>query len=152
MAVDAAGGLTFVLDENLGAGVLNILRLARVQPVGRLTSLEELGFVMGGPDEDWLLKLGKLGGHVAVTRDGEILNAAVRRDAWQASGVRILLLDKKWGLMPLRDIVRALLYWWPLMVRYAQAGAPGTAWTISHKVHEPPETGIRLVTGGGPKT
>jgi len=152
MAVDASGGLTFVLDENLGGNVLSILRMARVQPEGMLTSLEELGFSAGDADEDWISALGQRGNFVAITRDGEILNAAVRRDAWRASGVRLLLLDKKWGLMPIRDIVRSLLYWWPMMVRYAQAGAPGTAWTVSHKVQEPPETGIRLVTGVGPKT
>jgi hypothetical protein len=152
MAVDASGGLTFVLDENLGGNVLSILRMARVQPEGMLTSLEELGFSAGDADEDWISALGQRGNFVAITRDGEILNAAVRRDAWRASGVRLLLLDKKWGLMPIRDIVRSLLYWWPMMVHYAQAGAPGTAWTVSHKVQEPPETGIRLVTGMRPKT
>jgi hypothetical protein len=150
MAVDNSGGLTFVFDENLG-GVLSILRMARVRPEGMLTSLAELGFPEGASDEDWISELGRRGNFVAVTRDGEILNAAVRREAWRASGVRLLLLDKKWGMMPIRDMVRALLYWWPLMVRYAQAGAPGTAWTVSHKVQEPPETGIRLVSGRGPK-
>lgn len=150
MAVDASDGLTFVLDENLG-GALSILRMARVQPEGKLSSLEELGFPAGTADEDWISELGQRGNFVVVTRDGEILNAAVRRDAWRASRVRLLLLDKKWGLMPIREIVRALLYWWPLMVRYAQAGAPGTAWTVSHKIQEPLETGIRLITGAGPK-
>lgn len=127
MAGNAPGGLTFVLDENLGRGVLNILRMARVQPLGMLTSLEELGFPAGRDDADWILDLGRRGNFVAITRDGEILNAAARRDAWRASGVRLLLLDKKWGLMPLGEIVRSLLYWWPLMVHYAEAGTPGTA-------------------------
>jgi hypothetical protein len=59
MAVDASGGLTFVLDENLGGNVLSILRMARVQPEGMLTSLEELGFSAGHADEDWISALGR---------------------------------------------------------------------------------------------
>jgi PIN like domain len=149
MAVHAYADLTFVLDENLGSA-LPILRMARVQPEGMLTSLGELGFPPGTLDEVWISELGRSGNFVVITRDGEILNATVRRDAWRASGVRLLLLDKKWGLMPIRDVMRALFYWWPMMVRYAEAGAPGTAWTVTHKVQEPPETGIRLVTGPGP--
>jgi hypothetical protein len=152
MAINPSRGLTFVLDENLGTNVLDILRIARVQPEGMITSLAELGFPAGGADEDWISELGRRGNFVAVTRDGEILNAVVRREAWRTSGMRLLLLDKKWGQMPIRDIARSLLHWWPLMVRYAQAGAPGTAWTVSHKVQEPPESGIRLIRGVGPKT
>jgi hypothetical protein len=151
MAVHASGDLTFVLDENLG-GALPILRMARAQPEGMLTSLEELGFPAGTLDEVWISELGRRGNFVVISRDGEILNATVRRDAWGASDVRLLLLDKRWGLMPIRDIMRALFYWWPMMARYAQAGAPGSAWTVTHKIQEPPETGIRLVTGAGPRT
>jgi hypothetical protein len=148
MAVDAAGGLTFVFDENLG-GILEIMRMARVHPVGMLTNLHELGFRPGTPDEVWISDLGERGGHVVVTRDGRILNAAVRREAWRASGIRLLLLDGKWGQMPIRDIVRALFYWWPLMVQYAQAGSPGTVWKVSRNVPEPAQSGIQLVGGVG---
>ena len=109
MAGDTPGGLTFVLDENLG-GVLELLRGARVRPEGMITNLEELGFPAGANDEDWMPELGKRGSFVAITRGGEILNAAVRRNAFRSSGIRLLMLDKKWGLLPIRDLVRALFY------------------------------------------
>lgn len=48
-----AGGLTFVLDQNFGARTLDVLKLARLAPVGRITSLTELGFAADAPDEDW---------------------------------------------------------------------------------------------------
>ena len=147
MADDQAGSLTYVLDHNFGSNVLRVLQESGVRPNGRITSLAELGFPGDTPDEDWISDLGKRGGHVAISRDGDILNVAVQRKAWQAEKLSMLLLDKKWGLLPLREIVRSLLYWWPHMTRYSAASKPGTAWTVSHKVPEPDVKGIRLVTG-----
>jgi hypothetical protein len=145
MAGNIKSGLTFVLDHNLGKNVLQILRLAKVQPEGLITSLEEMGIPGETPDEAWLMALRQKGGCVAVTRDGEILNAAVRRAAWRASGVSLLLLDKKWGLVPIKEIARTLLFWWPHMVEHAYAGVAGSAWTVSPNIPAAPSKGIRLV-------
>lgn len=148
MAAAEDGGLTFVLDHNFRQSVLDILRWSKVRPEGRITSLAEMGIAGETADEVWIPLLASKGKCVAVTRDGEILNAAVRRRAWKQAGVSLLLLDRSGGL-PLRELARTLLFWWPHMVEYAQAGQPGTAWTVSHKVPDAPEKGIRLVTGPG---
>lgn len=124
--------------------------MARVSPEARITSLEELGVPGDAPDEAWLTALGRKGHCVSVTRDGEILSAVIRRAAWRASGVSLLLLDKKWGHLPLREIARTLLYWWPHMVERANVGVPGTAWTVSHNLPPAPANGIRLVTAPNP--
>ncbi len=94
-------GLTFVLDQNLGAPLLQMLRLARMEPVGHITSLMELGYAPDADDEDWMPHLGQRGPHVAVTRDGDILRAAIRLEAWRRSGLTLLLLDGQWGQLPL---------------------------------------------------
>lgn len=152
----AASGLTFVLDQNLGSkALLEILRLARMPPENRITSLSELGFSPDALDEEWMPALGRMGSYVVVTRDGEILRASIRLAAWAASGISLVLLDGRWGQLSLPALVRALVYWWPLLVEQAEAGKPGTAWTVPDRV--PPSTGrgIRLVTpksgrsGGG---
>lgn len=138
-------GLTFVLDQNLGAPLLQMLRLARMEPVGHITSLKELGYAPDADDEDWMPHLGQRGPHVAVTRDGDILRAAIRVEAWRRSGLTLLLLDGQWGQLPLRDLSRTLVYWWPHMVAQAEAAKPGTAWTAPHGVPAPGKA-IRLVT------
>ena len=97
MASDVDGGLTFALDRNLGPNILRILQLAKTSPVGRITSLEEMGIPADALDETWLGELGKRGRFAAVTRDGDILNAVVRRSAWRSSGVSLLLLDRREG-------------------------------------------------------
>lgn len=139
------GGLTFVLDQNFGARTLDFLKLARLAPLGRITSLTELGFAADVPDEDWMPALGARGPHAVVTRDGEILRASVRLHAWMASGLTLLLLDGRWGQLRIPELTRALVYWWPLMAEQAQAAMPGTAWTVPHKVPSPGQA-IRLVT------
>lgn len=135
-------GLTYVLDENPGPRVLELLKLAKMPPLGRITSLAELGFA---PDEEWMPALGARGRHVAITQDGEILRASVRLDAWRASGLTLLILDGRWGLLPIAEKMRALVYWWPYMVEQAEAAAAGSAWTVPHRVPAP-QKGIRLVT------
>ena len=137
--------LTFVLDQNFGAPMLQMLRNAKVEPVGLITSLDELGYPPDAPDEAWMPALGKQGSHAVVTRDGEILRASVRLAAWQTSGLTLLILDGHWGQLPLRELSRSLLYWWPIMVRQADATKGGVAWTVPHGV-PPPGKEIRLVT------
>lgn len=140
-----AGGLTFVFDQNFGEKTVELLRLGRMRPVDRITTLTELGYAADAPDEEWMPRLGARGQHAVITRDGEILRASVRLDAWKASGLTLLLLDGRWGQLPLHELTRALIYWWPLMVEQAAAAKPGTAWTVPHVVPAPPK-GIRLVT------
>jgi len=140
-----ASRLTFVFDQNFGVRTVELLRLGRMQPVNRNTTLTELGYAADAPDEEWIPQLGARGLHVVITRDGEILWASVRLEAWKASGLTLLLLDGRWGQLPLHELSRALIYWWPLMVQQATAAKPGTAWTVPHGVPAPPK-GIRLVT------
>jgi hypothetical protein len=45
-----AGGLTFVFDQNLSPKTLELLRLACMPPVGRITNLTELGFAPEAPE------------------------------------------------------------------------------------------------------
>lgn len=150
MAVEP-GPLIFVLDQNLGRHMLGLLRQARICPDERLTSLAELGFAGDKPDEDWMPELGKLGSYVCVTRDGNILNAAVRRDAWLSSGIGIIMLDKKWGHLPISEWARRVLYWWPAMIRRAEGGPAGAAWTVPNRIGEPQEANIRQITGEVPR-
>lgn len=145
----AAADLTFVLDENLGGAIPQVLQLARFPPVGRITTLHELGFPrgLGVLDPEWLSKLGQDDHYVGVTRDGRILSTAVQAGAWSGSGLRLFLLAKAWGQLPRPELVRAMTYWWPSIVAYAEAGAPGTAWTVPPQVPPPGTKGIKLVTG-----
>jgi hypothetical protein len=151
---DECSSLTFVFDQNISPRILELLRLARVAPLNRITSLTELGFAPDAADEDWMPALDAKSRHVVVTRDGEILRASVRLDAWRASNLTLMLLDGKWGQLPITEMTRALVFWWPYMVEQAEAAASGTAWTVPHQVPRPSK-GIRLVTprlgGGRPK-
>ena len=53
-------GLTYVLDQNLSANILAMLRDAGAEPVGRITSLAELGYPGDTPDAVWLSDLGRV--------------------------------------------------------------------------------------------
>lgn len=139
------GSLTFVFDQNFGQKTVDLLRLGRVPPVGRITTLTELGYAADAPDEEWMPQLGAKGHYAVITRDGEILRASVRLDAWKASGLTLFLLDGRWGQLPIHDLTRALVYWWPLIVEQATAAKPGTAWTVPHAIPGPPK-GVRLAT------
>ena len=138
-----------MLDQNLGRVVLGFLRQSEVWPPDKLTSLSELGYASDLDDEKWIADLGRKGGYIAVTRDGNVLNAAIRREAWLTSGLGMILLDKKWGGLPRRDWPRHLLYWWPYMTARALEGKPGSAWTVSCRIADPPKEWIRQVTGPG---
>lgn len=143
----AALGLTYALDQNLAHPLLALLRNARMEPLGRVTSLEELGFAPNAKDVDWLLELGRWGSHCVISRDGKILRLTVERQAWRASGVSLLVLDKRWGQLPLSELARRLLYWWPYMVQHAEAGQQGEAWTVPSEVPNPGSRTLRRVTG-----
>ncbi len=143
----ARSSLKFVLDQNLSVHMLGILKAAQVGPVGRITSLTELGFMGDTPDVNWIAELGGKG-YCVVTRDNEILDNVVEHGAWKASRLSLLIL-KKWGSQPRPEIARRLLYWWPRMVETAETGHEGDAWKVPCQVPDP-STQIRLVTGLGP--
>jgi hypothetical protein len=126
--------------------VLTYIRQSEVCPADQVTSLEELGYGADLADEKWIQDLGGKGGHIVVTRDGNIMNATVRRNAWVSSSLGIILLDKKWGSLPRRELLRHLLYWWPHMTKTALDGAPGAAWTVSCRIADPHKRWIRPVT------
>jgi len=123
--------------------------MARVCPDEQLTSLAELGYAGDMADEDWITALGARSGHVAITRDGNILNAVVRRSAWRASGLGLIILDKKWGSLPRREWARHMLYWWPVMTARVLQGAAGAAFTVAPRIQEPPANWMREVSGDG---
>jgi hypothetical protein len=143
---DAQGGLTFVLDENLG-GLLNVMRMARVARHESLTNLQELDIAAGTLDLQLLTKLGALGRHVLLTRDGAMLDPIIQRGAWRASGVTLFLLGKRWGILPLSELTRRMLFLWPDLVAQAEASAAGAAWRVSPAIPAVPSTAFRLVTG-----
>jgi hypothetical protein len=60
-----------------------------------------------------------------------MLAASIRRDAWRRSGLCLFMCDGKWGNLPLFEIGRRLLWWWPAIVEQVQAAPQGGAWTLS---------------------
>ena len=137
-----------MLDENLGASIHTVLKISTFAPIGRITTLHELGYPRetGVTDLTWLTDLGKADNYVGVTRDGKILNTSIQSRAWAGSGLRLVLL-RGWGNLPRQEITRSLCYWWPSIVDYAEAGAPGTAWTVPPSLPPPGAKAIKLVTG-----
>lgn len=85
-----------------------------------------------------------------LTRDSAILSVAAQSAAWRGSGLRLFLLSRGWGQMPAPELARAVLYWWPEIVAYANSSAPGSAWTVSSRLPDHPAGGIRPVTGSAP--
>ena len=128
--------MIFVLDQNLGRIVLAFLSI-RGLPARKLTSLSELGYAIYPTTRNGSLDLGRKSGYIAVTRDGNVLNAAIRREAWLTSGPGMILLDKKWGGFRARLAAPSSL-WWPYMTARALEGKPGSAWTVSCRIAYPP--------------
>jgi len=54
-----------------------------------------------------------------------MLSASIRRNVWRASLISIFMCDGKWGNLPLFEIARGLLWYWPLIVRQINAGPQG---------------------------
>jgi hypothetical protein len=142
---DAAGGLTFALDEN-SAGLLPALRACRVLAYDCLTDLPSLGIPAGTLDAELLMKLGARGRFALVARDGRMLEPLTQRQAWRQSGVTVFLLSKQWGLLPLGELSRRLLFLWPSLVAHAEASGPGMAWRVSPTMPAPRTNAFRLVT------
>jgi len=144
--VATQGRLTFVIDENSG-GLLRVMRMARVVWHERLTDLQELGIAAGTLDPQLLAKLGDLDHHVLITRDGNMLDPIIQRGAWREAGVTLFLLGKRWGLLPLSELTRRMLFLWPDLVAQAEASVAGAAWRVSPTIPTVPSNAFRLVTG-----
>jgi hypothetical protein len=143
---DAQGSLTFVLDENTG-GLLTVMRMARVIRHESLTDLQESGIAPGTLDPLLLAKLGGLGRHLLLTRDGSMLDLLIQRGAWREAGVTLFLLGKRWGTLPLSELTRRMLFLSPDLVAQAEASAAGAAWRVSPTIPTVPSNAFRLVTG-----
>jgi hypothetical protein len=142
---DETGSLTFCLDHNFSLHMLQVLRSIRMEPQGRITHFSEIGISRDAADEDWILDLRQKGNYAVITRDGDILQAAIRRRAWLQSGVMLFLLGKQWGQLPLGELARRLIFWWPALVQHAEAAQPGSAWTVMPGIPKAPSSGIRLI-------
>lgn len=143
---EAKGSLTFVLDENSG-GLLKVMRMARVVQHENLRDLQELGIAAGTLDPQLLAKLGELGRHVLLTRDGRMLDPIIQRGAWRDAGVTLFLLGDRWGRLPLSELARRMLFLWPALVDQAEASRAGAAWRVSPVIPAVPDATFRLVTG-----
>ena len=76
-----------------------------------------------------------------------MLSASVRRDAWRASGVSVLLFANKWNNLSRFEKARGLLWWWPLIIRQAAEGPQGGAWRMPPEMK--PEGMMRLFAATG---
>lgn len=106
MAEQPPSELIFVCDENLG-GLAAVLKVARIKPTGAIFSLREVGYGHASKDVDWMAALGAKGNHVVVTRDSAILSVAAQSAAWRNSGLRLMILDRKWGNLPVAGRIRS---------------------------------------------
>lgn len=124
------GSLAVCIDEALGRKLAPILRELRAPGAPAIEDTRELG-LSGCSDEVLMAELRKRGFTIMVTKDSRILNAALRRAAWQASGLSLFILDGKWGNFRLFEQARRLIWWWPSVVEQAVAGPAGGAWRIA---------------------
>lgn len=124
-----------------------MLRAARAEAHKSLSDLKELGIPAGTLDPELLARLGKRGQCVLVTRDGSMLEPTIQRGVWREAEVTLFLLGKRWGLLPISELSRRMLFLWPALVSQAAASAPGAAWRVSPTIPGVPANAFRLVTG-----
>ena len=142
----SASGLTYVLDENW-ASIPALLKQARAVASDRTTTLKALDIPVGALDPDVLKQLGKLDRPVLLTRDSSMLGSVVQRGAWREAGVNLFLFGKRWGQLPLGELVRRMVFLWPSIVDQAEASAPGVAWRVNLTMPSVPANSFKLVTG-----
>jgi hypothetical protein len=130
-----AGRLGICLDEATGRGIAEILRRFRAPGSPDIHDVWELG-LNGVSDEVLLFELGKREFAALLTRDNRMLSASVRRDVWRASGISIFMCEGRWGSLLLFEIVRRLIWYWPIIVRQVQEGPQGGAWRLSTELRE----------------
>jgi hypothetical protein len=118
------------IDEAVGRGFAAILRGWRAPGSPAIQDVWELG-LNGTSDEVLLDKLRKRGFAALLTRDSSMLSASVRRDVWRTSSMSIFMCEGKWGNLPLFEIGRRLIWYWPAVVQQVQEGPQGGAWRIS---------------------
>lgn len=121
--------LAVCIDEALGRKLAQVLRDLRAPASPTIQDTRELG-LSGCSDEVLMVELRNRGFTTMVTKDSRILNAALRRAAWQASGLSLFILDGKWGNFRLFDQARRLIWWWPSVIEQASVGPSGGAWRL----------------------
>ena len=84
----AAGRVGFCTDEACGRQIAGILRNLRAPGAPNIRDARELG-LGGASDEALMAELGRRGFAALVTLDSRILSAAMRRAAWQQSGLTL---------------------------------------------------------------
>ena len=124
------GRIGFCIDEACGRRIAPILRELRAPAAPEIHDIRELN-LGGASDEVLMAELARLRFAALVTLDSRILNAAIRRAAWQRSGLTLLVLDGKWGNLPLFDQAQRLIWWWPDLVAKVGDGPQGAAWRIA---------------------
>jgi hypothetical protein len=130
-----AGRVGICLDEAVGPDIAGILRRLRAPGNPDIVDVWELGLA-GVSDEVLLFELGKRGFAALLTRNSRMLSASVRRDVWRTSGISVFVCEGRWGSLPLFEIVRRLLWYWPIIVRQVQEGPQGGAWRLSTELRE----------------
>jgi len=124
-----AGRLGICIDEAFGRGFAQILRQWRAPGQPNIHDVWELG-LNGTSDEVLLAELAKRNFAARVTRDSSMLSASIRRSVWRASQISVFMCDGKWGNLPLFEIARGLLWYWPIVVRQVNEGPEGGAWRL----------------------
>lgn len=98
----------FCLDEACGRPLAGVLRALRAPGAPDIQDVRELG-LHGTSDDILMIELGRRNFAALITRDSRILKAAMRRDAWQHSGLTLFILSGKWGNLDLFEQSRRLI-------------------------------------------
>jgi hypothetical protein len=125
-----AGRLGICIDEAAGRGFAQVLRQWRAPGRPDIHDVWELK-LNGTSDEVLLSELGKRNFAALVTRDSAMLSASIRRSVWRVSAISVFMCDGKWGNLPLFEIARGLIWYWPMIVQQLQEGPQGGAWRLS---------------------
>ena len=144
----ATGRVGFCIDEPCGRPIAGVLRVLRAPGHQNIADVWDLN-LPGVSDEVLMIELGKLGYAAMVTTDSSILRAALRRDAWQHSGLTLFVLDGRWGNLSLFDRARRLIWWWPDLVAKAGEGPQGAAWRVAPE--RSPANMVRILPKLGPE-
>ena len=118
------------IDEAAGRGFAEVLRRWRAPGRPDIHDVWELK-LNGTSDEVLLSELGKRNFAALVTRDSAMLSASIRRSVWRVSAISVFMCDGKWGNLPLFEIARGLIWYWPMIVQQLQEGPQGGAWRVS---------------------
>jgi hypothetical protein len=112
------------VDEAAGRSFAAALRRWRAPGAPGIHDVWELD-LQGVSDEVLLSELAKRNFAALLTRDSSILAASVRRDVWRYSLLSVFMFDGKWGNLPLFELARRLVWYWPAIVQQANEGPQG---------------------------